>query len=72
MSSLAEKTAQANALKDEGNQFLAKSRYAQAAEKYSEALAIVPTAIYYSNRAQALIKMESYGLAIQDANEALK
>ena len=53
------------ALKDEGNGLLASSRFATAAEKYSQAIEIHPTAIYYSNRAQALIKLESYGLAIQ-------
>jgi serine/threonine-protein phosphatase 5 len=62
----------ANALKDEGNEFLKAHRYAQAAEKYSAAIDLYPTAIFYSNRAQAMIKLESYGLAIQDANEALK
>lgn len=62
----------ANALKDEGNVFLQHGRYSQAAEKYTAAIELNPTAIYYSNRAQALIKLESYGLAISDANEALK
>lgn len=62
----------ANELKDEGNEFLKMHKYAQAAEKYSEAIELHPTAIFYSNRAQAMIKLESYGLAIQDANEALK
>lgn len=64
--------AQANALKDEGNEFLKAHKYAQAAEKYTAAIELQPTAIFYSNRAQAMIKLESYGLAIQDANEALK
>lgn len=54
----------ATALKDEGNSFLKESKYALAAEKYSEAIAIHPNAIFYSNRAQALIKLESFGLAI--------
>jgi len=62
----------ANALKDAGNEFLKAHKYAQAAEKYTEAIELHPTAIFYSNRAQAMIKLESYGLAIQDANEALK
>jgi serine/threonine-protein phosphatase 5 len=64
--------AKAEALKDEGNEFLKRFKYAAAAEKYTEAIELNPTAIFYSNRAQALIKLESYGLAIQDANEALK
>lgn len=64
--------ARANALKDEGNNLLNVFKYSLAAGKYSEAIDLNPTAIFYSNRAQALIKLESYGLAIQDANEALK
>ena len=31
-----------------------------------------PTSVFYSNRAMAMIKLESYGLAITDANEAIK
>jgi len=62
----------ANALKDEGNAFLQHGKYSHAAEKYTAAIELYPTAIFYSNRAQALIKLESYGLAISDANEALK
>ena len=58
--------------KEEGNELLKACRYGLAAEKYTEAIAISPSAIYYSNRAQALIKLESYGLAIEDANEAIR
>jgi serine/threonine-protein phosphatase 5 len=64
--------ARANALKDQGNAYLTQGKYTLAAERYSEAIELVPTAIFLSNRAQALIKLESYGLAIADANEALK
>ena len=46
-------------------------KYALAAEKYSAAIELNPTAIFYANRAMAFIKMESYGLAISDANEAI-
>ena len=67
-----EVVARANAIKDEGNVFLQNHRYIQAAEKYTEALELHQSAIYYSNRAQALIKLENYGSAIMDANEALK
>lgn len=64
--------ARADVFKDEGNEFLKKHKYSLAAAKYTQAIELFPTAIYYSNRAQALIKLESYGLAIQDANESLK
>jgi tetratricopeptide (TPR) repeat protein len=62
----------ANAFKDAGNEYLKLFKYSLAAERYSDAIELHPTAIFYSNRAQALIKLESYGLAIQDANEAIK
>jgi serine/threonine-protein phosphatase 5 len=42
-----------------------------AAEKYTEAIKLYPTAVFYSNRSMAMIKMECYGLAINDANEAI-
>lgn len=63
---------EAEILKVEGNNFLKNFKYALAADKYTLAIELCPTAILYSNRAQALIKIESYGLAIQDANEAIK
>lgn len=62
----------ANALKDEGNVLLSHGKFSHAAEKYTEAINLYPTAIFYSNRAQALIKLEAYGQAIMDANDALK
>ena len=48
-----------------------ESKYSLAAEKYSEAINLCPTAVFFSNRAFAMIKMESYGSAISDANEAI-
>lgn len=62
----------ANDLKNEGNAFLAAHKYSLAAEKYTSAIELYPSSILYSNRAQALIKLESYGLAIQDANESIR
>jgi serine/threonine-protein phosphatase 5 len=59
-------------LKEQGNRLLSNFKYALAAEKYTEAIKLSPTAILLSNRAQALIKTESYGLAIQDANKAIR
>lgn len=62
----------ATALKNDGNALLAAHKYSSAAEKYSAAIEYHPSSILYSNRAQALIKLESYGLAIQDANESIR
>ena len=73
MTEMAEHIERAEQLKEEGNQYLAQHKYGLAAEKYTAAIQLNgASAIYYSNRAQALIKLESYGLAIQDANEAIK
>ncbi len=60
------------ALKEAGNDFLKAGKFGPAAEKYSEAISIHPTAVLYSNRAQAMIKLESYGLAISDADMAIR
>lgn len=67
-----DKFKQANEFKAKGNDFLAEHHYAQAAEEYTKAIDLHPTAIFYANRAQAMIKTESYGLAIADCTEALK
>ena len=48
-----------------------EKKYGQAASKYTEAIDMHPTAVFYSNRAMAMIKLESYGVAIADANEAI-
>jgi hypothetical protein len=59
-------------LKEQGNKLLSNFKFAMAAEKYTEAINLNCTAILLANRAQALIKLESYGLAISDANEAIR
>lgn len=59
-------------LKDEGNQQLIKGHFLEAIGLYSDALEYDPTnAIILSNRAQAYIKVENYGLAMNDATAAL-
>lgn len=66
-------TQEANKLKDEGNKALLSSRFDEAVELYTKAIALDPTqAVFFSNRAQAHIKNEAYGLAINDATEAVK
>lgn len=47
-------------------------KFEKACELYSEAIKLHPTAILYSNRAMAAIKMESYGVALADAEAALE
>jgi tetratricopeptide (TPR) repeat protein len=48
-----------------------EAKFAQAATKYTEAIELSPTAVFYSNRAMAMLKLESYGSAISDANDAI-
>lgn len=42
-----------------------------AAELYSVAIEIHPTAMLYGNRAQAYLKRELYGAALEDADNAI-
>ncbi|KAJ2758129.1 Palmitoyl-protein thioesterase 1, partial [Coemansia nantahalensis] len=61
-----------NALKLEANALYAKKLYAEAIEKYTEAIesdATVPA--YYANRAQCHLRTEGYGAARDDADAAL-
>ena len=60
-------------LKQKGNDELVAGRFLDAIRFYSEALEYTPTnAIILSNRAQAYIKVENYGLAISDATTAIE
>ena len=61
----------ATALKDEGNKALHEHHFEKATELYSQAIELNPTAILYANRAMAAIRMENYGMAIQDAEAAI-
>ena len=61
------------ALKEEGNAALTAGHYTDAVHHYSKALSHLPgNAIILSNRALAYIKLENYGLAIQDAKHAVE
>mmetsp|Transcript_49574 Transcript_49574/g.105350 ORF Transcript_49574/g.105350 Transcript_49574/m.105350 type:complete len:104 (+) Transcript_49574:97-408(+) len=61
------------ALKDEGNAALKDGHYSEAVHHYSMGLSHLPdNAIILSNRALAYIKLENYGLAIQDATHAIE
>lgn len=45
--------------------------YDVAADLYSVAIEIHPTAVLYGNRAQAYLKKELYGSALEDADNAI-
>lgn len=61
-------------LKESGNQALIEGHFLQAIGFYSDALDLLkePNAIILSNRAQAYIKVENYGLAIADSTLAIE
>lgn len=59
-------------LKTQGNEALSHFRFAKAVELYTAAIDLWPTAIYYSNRAAAHVRAESYGLAIEDATKSIE
>eukprot|EP00555_Chaetoceros_dichaeta_P001024 CAMPEP_0198274226 /NCGR_PEP_ID=MMETSP1447-20131203/59579_1 /TAXON_ID=420782 /ORGANISM="Chaetoceros dichaeta, Strain CCMP1751" /LENGTH=520 /DNA_ID=CAMNT_0043968271 /DNA_START=46 /DNA_END=1611 /DNA_ORIENTATION=+ len=61
-------------LKDKGNKALIAGRILEAIAAYTEAIECSPkpNAILLSNRAQAYIKVENYGLAISDATDAIE
>mmetsp|Transcript_79248 Transcript_79248/g.155006 ORF Transcript_79248/g.155006 Transcript_79248/m.155006 type:complete len:657 (+) Transcript_79248:101-2071(+) len=62
----------AEALKNEGNALLAAGKLEASVEAYTAAIALDGSnAIFYSNRASAYIKQESYRLAIADADLAI-
>eukprot|EP00944_MAST-04C_sp_MAST-4C-sp1_P003368 g3368.t1 len=64
--------AQANEFKDAGNALFKANNWAEAIEQYSKGIEVFPTAVLYSNRAFCFLKIESFGLAIADAKEAIK
>ncbi|KAI8147043.1 Metallo-dependent phosphatase-like protein [Fennellomyces sp. T-0311] len=63
----------ADKIKAEANALFSQKRFPEAIEKYTAAIELNPTvAAYYTNRAFCHIKLESYGYAISDAEEALQ
>jgi serine/threonine-protein phosphatase 5 len=68
---------QAEDFKNKGNEYLKKNQLDLAIEQYTKAIDLNlndgrKVAIYYSNRAFANLKMENYGFAITDGEEAIK
>lgn len=65
--------AEATELKNKGNDAFKKQDWPQAVEWYSKAIeAYDKEPSFFTNRAQANIKLESYGYAIQDADKAIE
>eukprot|EP01103_Thecamoeba_quadrilineata_P015013 TRINITY_DN4615_c0_g1_i1.p1 TRINITY_DN4615_c0_g1~~TRINITY_DN4615_c0_g1_i1.p1 ORF type:complete len:165 (+),score=41.18 TRINITY_DN4615_c0_g1_i1:27-497(+) len=64
--------AESEQLKEVANRLFADKKFAQAYEKYTSAIERNPNnPILYSNRAFADLKLENYGLAIEDATKAI-
>jgi len=62
----------AEKVKAEANVLFKNKNYDKAIDKYSEAIKLNPfVPVYYSNRAFAYIKEESYGYALADANKVI-
>lgn len=71
------KTQEAEEFKAKGNEFFKNAKYDQALEAYTNAIKSGVTtgkllAVYYANRAFCNIKLENYGFAITDGDEAVK
>jgi serine/threonine-protein phosphatase 5 len=69
--------AEAEAFKLKGNDYLKECKYSEAVDEYTKAIDLnvsdnKKAAIYYANRSFAQIKLENYGFAIEDANNAIK
>ncbi|KAK7204487.1 hypothetical protein BZA70DRAFT_290449 [Myxozyma melibiosi] len=68
-----EDKAKAEALKAEGNKFVASRDYEKAIDAYTKAIELDGTnKIYYSNRAAAYSASKAHDLAIKDAEKALE
>uniref|UniRef100_A0A7S2YG96 protein-serine/threonine phosphatase n=1 Tax=Entomoneis paludosa TaxID=265537 RepID=A0A7S2YG96_9STRA len=64
---------QITSLKDLGNEELQKGHYLKAIDYYSQGLELEPNhAVLLSNRAFVYIKIENYGLALQDAEASIQ
>merc|ERR1712193_39738 len=61
----------ANKLKSEGNQLMKDKKFKEAIERYSEAINVQESAIYYCNRAAAYTSLENYEEALQDCKKAI-
>jgi len=64
--------ASANKIKAEGNELFMEGHFSEASEVYTEAIKACPTAVLYANRAMCYLKTESFGLAREDALQAIK
>jgi serine/threonine-protein phosphatase 5 len=70
---MATDTAKAATLKDQGNAAFKACQWDKAVDFYTQAIEINPNEkTFFTNRAQAQLKLEAYGLAINDATKAIE
>ena len=66
----------AEEIKETGNKLLNINKFADAVDKFTDAINLgietKKNAIYYSNRAFCNIKLENFGLALQDSKKAIE
>lgn len=62
--------------KTEGNKLISQNKFSEALKKFTDAINLSietnKNAIYFSNRANCHIRLENFGLALQDANKAIE
>ncbi|KAF6772989.1 hypothetical protein AHF37_08204 [Paragonimus kellicotti] len=62
---------EADLFKEEANRFFKDGDYNKAIEKYTEALDLKESAVYFSNRSLAYLRTECFGYALNDASKAI-
>eukprot|EP00002_Diphylleia_rotans_P026698 TRINITY_DN533_c0_g1_i2.p1 TRINITY_DN533_c0_g1~~TRINITY_DN533_c0_g1_i2.p1 ORF type:complete len:367 (+),score=99.26 TRINITY_DN533_c0_g1_i2:67-1167(+) len=70
--SLEAKTKRAEDLKARGNEMINEKKFEEAVVLYTKAIELVPTHIYYGNRAAAYFQLKKYDEAIQDCKESIR
>jgi tetratricopeptide (TPR) repeat protein len=69
---------EANKLKEEGNKFYNESKYHEAIEKFSHAIALVErindprSAVYYANRSACYLQLGDFKAVVRDCTSALE
>ncbi|TKR77995.1 hypothetical protein L596_018875 [Steinernema carpocapsae] len=63
--------AEANKLKEDGNDLMKNGQFNEAIEKYNSAIKLSKDPVFFCNRAAAYCRTEQYDLAIQDCRTAL-
>lgn len=62
----------AESLKEAANDMFKRADYQEAVEFYSKAINVLPKAVYYANRSISYLRLELFGSALDDANDAIK